>query len=468
MPIKKVALFYGIFWLDDAILDLKESRICQAPYVDMKKRMDIDLLSLKPFEICSIRPPTENNSLTFRLTRNCYWNKCGFCPAYKFGARFSKRSIEEVKEDIRRAKLIDDLLLEQGISNSPYSYAGFSLVNELVERIKHAKRKAGNLEDYHNNEEVPEDLDPRLVWFIPWFKDKPSLEDSFNHVLSWRMGSGKTCFMGDADSLILKPDFITETIDQIKINFPSINRFTVYGRTKSASRIRTLDELKAYNKAGMDRVHFGIESGSDAVLKFVNKGVTRDEHIEGGLKTREAGLSCSAYVMPGLGGMRWSEEHAYDTADVLTRISPDYIRLRSLQVFPQTPLYGALKNGDFTEASEEQVVREIRIMVEEIGSDTEIISDSASNLLSINGRLPDDRVAMLVEIDQYLALSNREKLLFSLESRLRSFAGQYGGLTNDISHALGPYMKSDWKELSGIPDKEMRDIIRLIRSKLMP
>ncbi len=244
--------------------------------------MRIDLLSVKPFEICSIRPPTENYSLTFRLTRNCYWNKCWFCPVYKFGARYSKRGIEEVKEDIRRAKLIDNILSEQGIGNNTYSYAGYSRVSELVERIKSANRYADN-RDECDKEEISEDLDPGLVWFLPWFKDKATLEDSFNHILSWRMGGGKTCFMGDADSLILKPDFITEAIDQIKINFPSIQRFTVYGRTRSAARLRTLEDLKAYRKAGLNRVHFGIESGSDAVLKLVNKGVTRDEHIEGGI-----------------------------------------------------------------------------------------------------------------------------------------------------------------------------------------
>ena len=429
--------------------------------------MGIDLLSIKPFEICSIRPPTENYSLTFRLTRNCYWNKCGFCPVYKLGARFSKRGIEEIREDIRKAKLIDDLLFEQDIGNTSYSYAGSSRIAELAYRIKQARHKAGHREEYHDKD-VSEDLDPRLAWFLPWFKDKPTLEDSLNHVMSWRMGGGKTCFMGDSDSLILKPDFMTETIDRIKINFPSIQRFTVYGRTRSAARIRKLDELRAYCKAGLDRVHFGLESGSDAVLKFVNKGVTRDEHIEGGVKTKEAGLSCSVYVMPGLGGARLSEEHAHDTADVLTRVSPDYIRLRSLQVFPQTPLDEAIRNGGFIEAGEEQVVREIRIMVEEIDACTEIISDSASNLLNINGRLPDERADMLEKIDQYLALSKRDKLLFSLESRLRSFAGQYGEPTKDISNALSPFIKNGRLDCSAISDTETGNIVRLIRSKLMP
>jgi radical SAM superfamily enzyme YgiQ (UPF0313 family) len=429
--------------------------------------MGIDLSTVKPFEMCSIRPPTENYSLTFRLTRNCYWNRCGFCPAYKFGSRFSKRGIEEVKEDIRRAKLIDDLLLEQGISDGPYSYAGYSRVTELAHRIEGAQEEAGHVVE-ENRQEVPDDLDPRLVWFLSWFKDKPDLEDSLSHVLTWRMAGGKTCFMGDADSLILKPEFMTEILDEIKENFPSIHRFTVYGRTRTAARVRKLEELKAYREAGLDRVHFGLESGSNTVLKFMNKGVTKEEQIEAGLKTREAGLSCSVYVMPGLGGVRWSEEHAYDTAEVLTNISPDYVRLRTLQVFPQTPLDEARLNGEFIEADEEQVVREIRIMVEEIETETEILSDSASNLLSVNGRLPDDRAVMLGEIDQYLALSKRDKLLFSFESRLRSFMGQYGGPSEDISQALGPYQKRGRIDVSSASDKEIEDIIKLIRSKLMP
>jgi radical SAM superfamily enzyme len=46
-----------------------------------------------------IRPPSEASSLLIRVTRNCPWNQCLFCPAYK-GVKFSKRSVEEVKRDI--------------------------------------------------------------------------------------------------------------------------------------------------------------------------------------------------------------------------------------------------------------------------------------------------------------------------------------------------------------------------------
>ena len=426
--------------------------------------MTVSLSSIRPYEVCSIRPPTENDSLTFRLTRNCYWNRCTFCPAYKFGARFSKRGLAEVKEDIRRARVIYDFLLQEGLGEA--GYTAFSRIPRLAQQIRDA---AGpDLEEEAPEEKAPEELPPGLAWFLRWFKDRPELEESLNHVLAWHLGGSRTCFLGDADSLILKPEFLGETIQEIKHPFPSLTRFTIYGRTKTAARIRTPEELEAFHRAGLDRVHFGVESGSNRVLKFVRKGVTRDEHVEGAVKTQEAGLSCGVYVMPGLGGARWSEEHARDTADVITRISPDYVRLRSLQVFPQTPLDEALKRGDFQEADEAQVVREIRMMVEEIDTETDIVSDSASNLLQINGRLPRDRAAMIYEIDGFLSLSPRDKRLFSLESRLRAFVGQYGGLSRDLARALGPYMKGGGLDPGGIPTPEMDRLIRLIRSKLMP
>ena len=73
---------------------------------------NIDYGALEPFEIASIRPPTENGSLSFRVTRNCYWNKCKYCPVYKTGAGFSRRSLEEVKADIANAKELDNILFD--------------------------------------------------------------------------------------------------------------------------------------------------------------------------------------------------------------------------------------------------------------------------------------------------------------------------------------------------------------------
>ena len=428
---------------------------------------NIDLSSIEPFEIASIRPPTENSSLSFRIARNCYWNKCKFCPVYKAGLRFSKRSLEEVKADISNAKRIDDLLYENGIGIPDYSEADYYKVSSLIDKIKKSKDSAEKTKTGPQNT-VTGDMDERMKWFMSWFKDKPVLEDSIYHIISWRIGGGKTCFLGDADSLVLKPDFLNDIMKHIKNNFPSLERFTIYGRTKTASQIRSAGELKKFYNAGINRVHFGLESGSDNVLSLVNKGVTAAQHIEGCLKVKDAGLSCSIYIMPGLGGSKLSQEHAIETAKVINAIEPDFIRLRTLEMFPSTPLEAMLKDGAFLEASEEEVVRELKILIENIKCDTEILSDSASNLLNIYGSLPRDKAPMLGVINSYLSLSPREKLEFSFNSRLRSFMGQYGSLSEDIYIKLSPYIAGNSINTESMSDSNIASIIRLIRSKLMP
>jgi len=314
---------------------------------------------------------------------------------------------------------------------------------------------------------LDKEKDERIRWFSQWFKEKPTLKDSLLHVYTWRMSGGKTCFLGDANTLIVKPDLFAEVIDYIKRHFPTLERFTIYGRTKSAAKM-DIDDLKVFKAAGLNRVHFGIESGSDKVLKFMKKGETAKDHIEGCLKTKEAGISPSVYIMPGLGGATFSFEHAYETSRVLSMSKPDYVRIRTLEIFPGTPLMKAKESGEFFEAEEEQIVKEIRIIVENTEAETIIVSDSATNLLDVNGKLPDDRKRMLFQIDAYLNLPGRAKLEFSLSSRINSFIGQYGGITEDIYRLLIPYLDRDGLNYSAMSDDELAHITRYIRSRLMP
>ena len=429
-----------------------------------------NLLNIEPYEICSIRPPTENSSLTFRLARNCYWNKCSFCPVYKTGAKFSRRTIDEVLSDITKAKRILDLLNEHIFFNNPFGRDDAALYS-LVSAIKNEHFNNGKIKSLHeksNDLENDPDLDERLRWFLTWFKDKPTIEDSLTHIYSWVISGGRTCFLGDADSLIYTPEFIRRVTDSIRLNFPSINRITIYGRTKTAARLRTVEDLKQYASAGINRVHFGMESGSDSVLSLVNKGVTAAEHIEAALKMREAGLSCSVYVMPGLGGAELSACHSEETAATLTSMNPDFVRLRTLEIFPGTNLHRLAEEGKFTEADEEQVIREIRSIILNTGCETEIVSDSATNLMEINGRLPRDRKSMLEQIDSYLSLSSREKLEFSLKSRIQSFMGQYGGLTENIYNLINRGFSGGSFDSSVFPDEELISITKMVRGRLMP
>ncbi|MEW6526342.1 MAG: radical SAM protein [Spirochaetota bacterium] len=428
----------------------------------------IDALDLQPFEICSIRPPTENYSLTFRLTRNCYWNKCAFCPVYKCGAKFSRRKIDEVVEDINRAKQIDDFLFEQGIGYPVYSEADFYKLQNILQKVQQQRWEAGIIDDNDTVSAVAGAQsidDERLQWFMQWFVDKPTLAQCFEHVVQWRIGGGKTCFLGDADGMIVAAKDYEKILSHIKQSFPTLQRFTIYGRTKTACK-KDFKELVQLHKAGLYRVHFGLESGSDEVLKLMNKGENSRDHIEGCLKAREAGLSVSVYSMPGLGGKKLSHPHALETARVINATAPDFVRLRTLSVFPYTPLWDMVKAGEFEPCSDDEVVDEIETLITAIDVPVMLYSDSATNLLPLNGKLPQDKSALLSAIREYKSKDCIERLQYRLRSRLESFVGQYGRLTDDIEKLMQPLVRGNQIVVDNIEYTEK--VIHAICNKLMP
>ena len=118
-----------------------------------------------------------------------------------------------------------------------------------------------------------------------------------------------------------------------------------------------------------------------------------------------------------------SQEHARETARVLNKIDPDYIRLRSLHVRPDIPLQHKVQQGDFEIQTEDEVVAEIGIFVDNLQVTSQLKSDHLLNLLpEIEGKIPEDKQKCLDIIDKYLALPYEERLNFRLGRR----AGYYG------------------------------------------
>jgi hypothetical protein len=169
----------------------------------------------------------------------------------------------------------------------------------------------------------------------------------------------------------------------------------------------------------------GLESGSDEVLAYVKKGVTAAQQIEGGQRVVAAGIELSEYVMPGLGGRRLSRENALETARVLNAVNPDFIRIRSLALPAGTGLREKWEQGVFERPSDEEMVHELRLFIESLdGIQSYIASDHILNLLEeLEGRLPEDKPALLAVIDRFLSLPADERILFQLGRRLGLFRG---------------------------------------------
>ena len=111
-----------------------------------------------------------------------------------------------------------------------------------------------------------------------------------------------------------------------------------------------MESLTRIRKAGLNRIHIGLETAYDPLLKLMKKGVTSAQHVEAGQKVIKAGMELSEYVMPGLGGQKMWREHATATANAINQINPHFIRLRSLRIPSHIPLYQDLKEGTFPHA----------------------------------------------------------------------------------------------------------------------
>lgn len=328
------------------------------------------------FEQGPIRPPSEAESLFIRVTRNCPWNKCLFCHVYK-RQKYSRRTVEEIKEDITA-------MHEASLKVKAYALQAGDGVNITRSTLEFVYRR-----------------EPELF-----------------QIALWLYRGGKNVFLQDADNLTMPAEKLAEVLSFIKEKFPTVERITTYTRSKTVSR-RSVEELKMLREAGLSRVHIGLESGYDPLLAYMCKGVTAEEHIEAGLKVKEAGLSLSEYVMLGLGGRALWREHALETARVLSIIDPHFIRIRTLTIRQGIPLLEKVQTGEFQPLKDDEIVREERLLLDNLDGTGYYISDHILNLLEeVEGDLSHDKAAMIGVIDRYLDMPAEERANFRVGRRV--------------------------------------------------
>jgi radical SAM superfamily enzyme YgiQ (UPF0313 family) len=298
------------------------------------------------FEVGPIRPPSEGggHSLLLRPTRNCSWGRCKFCYGLIYDRqKLQIRSVEDIEKDIDAAKAIAD-----GIREVSWQMGHGGAVNRSV--------AAAVVQS-----------DPRL-----------DSNPCFVLVFNWLAVGARTVFLQDANSLIMRTRDLLEVLTYLNQQFPTLERITSYARAKTIAK-KSPEELKELRRAGLSRLHVGLESGDDEVLRYVDKGVTAEEQIAGGKRAKEAGFELSEYVMPDLGGRSMSDRHARNTARVLNEIDPDFIRMRPFAVGPTVPLYDDYQNGTLELSSPHERLRELRTLIENLNVTSRVCFDHFLN-----------------------------------------------------------------------------------------
>ncbi len=311
----------------------------------MKITFDIEKI-MSSFETGPIRPPSEggSHSLLLRTTRNCPWNRCKFCYGILYGrGKFERRKVKDIKKDI-------------------------DTVKDIADEIKSVSQQLGLAG------EVTRDVGAALASSIPGLQ----ANQSFMMVFTWLLFGGKTAFLQDANSLNMPSEHMLEVLKHIKKQLPSLERITSYARSKTIYRKKP-EELKAMNSAGLTRLHVGFETGDDELLKYVQKGVTAEQQAQAGIMAKQAGFEVSDYVMIGLGGRDMQDQHARNSAKVLNKINPDFIRLRPFAIGPDLPLFEDYEKGIFKLTSPHERLRELQLFLENLDVTSRLCFDHFLN-----------------------------------------------------------------------------------------
>jgi hypothetical protein len=333
------------------------------------------------FEQGPIRPPSESGSLLIRVTRNCPWNRCTFCGLYK-GEGFSQRPVAHVFRDIDTVRRFVDLLVP----------VPGTAADDAVGRLP-----------------APGCLDQN---------EQMALSAARN----WLLAGGRSVFLQDSNSLIIKPDHLVAILRHLKATFPRIQRITSYARSQTIARISDRD-LARMAAAGLNRIHIGLESGCDRILTRIKKGADRETHVLAGCKVKQAGMELSEYYMPGLGGRELSREHALESAEALNRINPDFIRLRTLAVPDTIELADDVASGAFEKMGDRAVAEELLLFLQSLaGITSRVKSDHILNLFAeVDGILPDEQGRMAAVVERFLAMDPEEQVLYQIGRRTGIF-----------------------------------------------
>lgn len=337
-----------------------------------------DLNRDRSFRIGPIRPPSEANSLLLQVTKGCTWNKCKFCQLYRH-TDFKAYSADSIKADIDNMSYIADRIESYRKPGGGWDIAG---INHELSQTSGGER------------------------------------ESFYMVANWLINGDGSVFLQDGNTTALSSGRLSDVLIYLKQAFPQITRITSYGRAQNLAKVSP-EEFAELKAAGLDRIHSGFESGSDQVLKLINKGVTAAEEITAGKNVRAGGIEFSVYFMPGVGGKALTAENARGMAEVINEINPDFIRIRTAAIKPQTGLYEDYLRGDFILCPEDDKVKEIRSIIEKAdGIETRLVSDHITNLLqTVEGSLKTDKDYMLGIIDRYLNMPEKDKRLYQAARR---------------------------------------------------
>lgn len=230
----------------------------------------------------------------------------------------------------------------------------------------------------------------------PWDEVRAEIDLMARH-----MPQTRRVFLADGDAINLDTEYMIKIVRHIREKFASIERISCYAMPMNLLK-KSRDDLERMNRAGLDMLYLGVESGSDTVLKKVTKGAVGKTIVRAVKKAKDAGYVMSCMVILGLGGKKYSAEHIRGTAEVISACAPDYVGALTLY------LENGIKDefirkygGEFAGISDDEALGELRDLIEQIDVRDEVVfrANHGSNAYNIKGTFPQDKGEMLRQLD---------------------------------------------------------------------
>lgn len=210
-------------------------------------------------------------------------------------------------------------------------------------------------------------------------------------------------FLADGDAMVLSSRKLITILEAIKQYTPWVKRVGAYCLPRNI-RKKSVEELQQMRELGLGILYVGAESGDDEVLEFIKKGESYQSTLDALVKIKQADIKSSVMILNGMGGVKYSEQHARNSALLMNEAQPDFLStlVVSYPIGDERVKEGF--NGEYQLPDQMQLFKELRLLIDTLELENTVFrSDHASNYLPLKGNLGEDKAMILAQLDEAMA-----------------------------------------------------------------
>jgi radical SAM superfamily enzyme YgiQ (UPF0313 family) len=215
-------------------------------------------------------------------------------------------------------------------------------------------------------------------------------------------------FLADGDAMTLSFRRLKEILLLIHQYLPDVQRVSSYCLPRNLKN-KTVEELAELGQLGLKLMYVGCESGDDLVLEKVSKGENYQSSLMALKKLKQARIKSSVMILNGLGGQRYSEQHAVNSALLMNEAQPEYLSTLVVSFPVGAERFESAFGGDFEPLQQMGLFREMEILLDALTLEKTVFrSDHASNYLVLKGTLSRDKSRLLSQV--HTAINDPERI----------------------------------------------------------